>query len=102
MTSTYAFLNRLTPEPLFVADYQDSNLAIEPTPGDIATVRNAEHSMQIKIVTTTGRSYLGEIVGITNRRTHTFGEVQGDQAVEFAHAHIVAFASSRSIIQKEQ
>jgi hypothetical protein len=102
MTSTYAFLNRLSREPLFIADYQPSNLAIEPKPGDIATVHTADQCMQIKIETTTGCSYLGEIIGATNRRTHTVSEVHGSRPVAFAYAHIVAFASSRGIAQKEE
>lgn len=94
MTSTHAFINRLTREPFFFGDHKASDSAHEPKPGDIATLHTAYDSLQIRIATAKDRSYIGEIVATTNRRTRTPSEVEGETSAAFNYAQIVSFASS--------
>lgn len=95
MKPTFAFLSRVSQGPICIGENlrsQASGSANEPKLGDIATLHTVGESMQLRITSTSGRSYMGDVLALTNRHSHAPVELRGIQSASFTYAQIISLA----------
>lgn len=61
----------------------------EPEPGDTATLRSGEVTIQAKIVEAKERSYRGIVIGFEDYDDFEYEGVKPDDEIEFRYEHLV-------------